>query len=421
MEYIIPIIKMTEEPIGKNLLLEVGLSYAEGILPNIETNEYDRLAAALTDYLNDQNCFQECASLFKEILGHDDPVIRVKEIINMPNEPIPYSDEAKAADENPHNRKKTRTWGGYEDQRLIAGVYRYGLDNWPMVATFVGNGRTRAQCAQRWARGLNPRICKTHWSQAEDEQLKQLVQAYGEKAWTKIAAAFGNRSDVQCRYHYRQIVKGDELPGSFMSLRRGTPVALSAHSFFNQQFSTMIQPQVFIMPTIPLATPIPGVPAVQAATPQVVHTNASVPPQFIPLGTFPSAPLRGPSSLNISPNNSISPTVIPLQNSLASMRMSLNSLPTAAYVNLRGSSSNIQSPTPHAQQPSPITVHTPTQPTPAHTQQQPQPATKSQHFSNNNLQTKQTFTPTVLLPPPPQASKPIETKSEIDSFLDHFK
>ena len=224
---------MTEEPIGKNLLLEVGLSYAEGILPNIETNEYDRLAAALTDYLNDQNCFQECASLFKEILGHDDPVIRVKEIINMPNEPIPYSDEAKAADENPHNRKKTRTWGGYEDQRLIAGVYRYGLDNWPMVATFVGNGRTRAQCAQRWARGLNPRICKTHWSQAEDEQLKQLVQAYGEKAWTKIAAAFGNRSDVQCRYHYRQIVKGDELPGSFMSLRRGTPVALSAHSFFN--------------------------------------------------------------------------------------------------------------------------------------------------------------------------------------------
>jgi len=29
-----------------------------------------------------------------------------------------------------------------------------------VVASFVGNGRTRAQCAQRWSRGLNPKICK---------------------------------------------------------------------------------------------------------------------------------------------------------------------------------------------------------------------------------------------------------------------
>lgn len=411
---------MTEEPIGKDLLMEVGLSYAEGILPTIETNEYDRLAAALTEYLNDQNRFQECASLFKEILGHDDPVIRVKEIINMPNEPIPYSDEAKAADENPHNRKKTRTWGGYEDQRLVAGVYRYGLDNWPMVASFVGNGRTRAQCAQRWARGLNPRICKTHWSQAEDEQLKQLVQAYGEKAWTKIAAAFGNRSDVQCRYHYRQIVKGDEFPGSFMSFRRGTPVALSAHSFFNPQYNTMIQPQVFIMPTLPLANPLAAVSTVNSAVSPVVQST-QVPPQFLPLGPFPSAPLRTQSSLGITSQASLNPSMLSLQNPIPAMRMSLSSLPTSTYLNLRGSSPNVHSPTASLQPLTTLTVNSP-----AHSQSPQVQQPTSQQFQNN-IQPNQSHSPVLLPPPPlhPAAEKIInksnESKSEIDSFLDHFK
>lgn len=417
---------MTEEPIGKNLLMEVGLSYAEGILPTIETNEYDRLSAALTEYLNDQNYFQECAALFKEILGHDDPVIRVKEIINMPNEPIPYSDEAKAADENPHNRKKTRTWGGYEDQRLVAGVYRYGLDNWPMVATFVGNGRTRAQCAQRWARGLNPRICKTHWSQDEDEQLKRLVQAYGEKAWTKIAAAFGNRSDVQCRYHYRQIVKGDELPGSFMSLRRGTPVALSAHSFFNPQYNTMIQPQVFIMPTMPIGNPLAAVQGVG----QVVPPAAPTAPQFLPLGPFPSAPLRNQSNLNISSQASLNPPVLSLQNSIPAMRMSLSSLPTSTYLNLRGSSPNVHSPAPSPQPLTTLTVHSPNHPQPEAaqiSQIQVQQTQVSHEVSQPQFQS-QSHSPSVLFPPPPPhpsaaqlLNKSSESKSEIDSFLDHFK
>ena len=282
----------TEEPVGKSLLVEVGLSYVEGIFPTIDTVDYDRLGAALTDYLDNQKTYEDCSKLFNEVLGKDDPLVRVKEIINTPEEPIVYSEEAQAQDENPHNRKKTRTWGGYEDQRLIAGVYKFGLDNWPMVAQFVGNGRTRAQCAQRWARGLNPRICKKHWSHAEDEQLKQLVQTYGEKSWTKIAAAFGNRSDVQCRYHYRQIVKGDESAGSFMSLRRGTPVALSTQAFYNPQFTSIMQPQIYIMPTLPV---VPAAQIVQA-----------------PPGAYPP---------------SAAPTPMPLNVQAPLMRMSMNTLP----------------------------------------------------------------------------------------------
>ena len=244
---------MSEESVGRDMLVEVGMSFVENIVPSIDTSDYDKLMQCLNDYLTESKTFDECAQVFNDTIGRDDPLLKVREIINIPPDPIPYSEEDQAADENPHNRKKTRTWGGYEDQRLIAGVYKYGLDNWPMVATFVGSGRTRAQCAQRWARGLNPRICKKHWSHAEDEQLKQLVQTYGEKSWTKIAAAFGNRSDVQCRYHYRQLVKGDEGQGSFMSLMRGTPVALSSQAFYSPQFGPqIIQPQVYIMPAMPV-------------------------------------------------------------------------------------------------------------------------------------------------------------------------
>ena len=98
-------------------------------------------------------------------------------------------------------------WSVYEDNRLLAAIYRYGIDNWALISKFVGNNRTRAQCAQRWTRCLNPRICKDTWDQREDALLFQLVGRYGDHSWTKVAEMMGNRSDVQCRYRYSQISK----------------------------------------------------------------------------------------------------------------------------------------------------------------------------------------------------------------------
>ena len=98
-------------------------------------------------------------------------------------------------------------WSTYEDNRLLAAIYRYGIDNWALISKFVGNGRTRAQCAQRWTRCLNPRICKETWEPREDALLIQLVQNFGDHSWTKVAEYMGNRSDVQCRYRYSQITK----------------------------------------------------------------------------------------------------------------------------------------------------------------------------------------------------------------------
>lgn len=245
-----------EKP-GQDLLVEVGMSYVEEIIPSIAPKDYDHLASTLTEYFEQKKTYEEAAAIFTEIIGRDDPIIRVKEILSITDEPIPYSKDLEKEDSQA--RRKTRTWGSYEDQRLIAGVYKFGTDKWRDVAAFVGNGRTRAQCTQRWARGLNPKICKKHWTPAEDEQLKRLVQMYGEKSWTKIASALGNRCDVQCRYHYRQLIKGDEPPRNFMGLGN-RPISESASSFFTPQFQP-IMPQTMFVPGVVVGdarAPMPG-------------------------------------------------------------------------------------------------------------------------------------------------------------------
>lgn len=280
----------SDVPLGKDVLVEVGMSYVEGIMSSIDPRDYDRLASTLSDFLDGTIQFPQASRVFMETIGRDEPLVRVNEILTIPEEPIPYTEEEQAEDN--HNRKKTRTWSACEDQRLVAGVYKYGLDNWPMVAQFVGNGRTRAQCTQRWARGLNPKICKKHWTPAEDEQLKRLVQTYGEKAWTKIAAALGNRSDVQCRYHYRQIIRGDEMPGTFMSLGRGTPFAQSANAFYNSQFRPIVtQPMgLYMVPTVMVPQ------QEEAAPPQTVFGPPPLPPGVL---NAPVNPLR--VSYNVLP------------------------------------------------------------------------------------------------------------------------
>ncbi|OHT01702.1 hypothetical protein TRFO_31404 [Tritrichomonas foetus] len=110
-----------------------------------------------------------------------------------------------------NKRKKCKIWSKIEDERLLAAILKYGLDNWSMISRFIGNNRTRSQCCQRWTRGLDPRISKNQWTYAEDKLLMSLVESHGQKTWTQIAAALGNRSDVQCRYHYQQLLKENSI------------------------------------------------------------------------------------------------------------------------------------------------------------------------------------------------------------------
>ena len=110
---------------------------------------------------------------------------------------------------DPSNRHRHRSppWSTEEDERLIAGIFHYGFSDWQKVSTFVGRGRTRAQCGQRWLRCLDPNMNKEKWTPEEDATLKKLVDLYGIHSWARIAKELGSRTDVQCRYRYVRCAK----------------------------------------------------------------------------------------------------------------------------------------------------------------------------------------------------------------------
>jgi hypothetical protein len=95
-----------------------------------------------------------------------------------------------------------RSWTGTEDLRLLAGILRFGTNDWQQISGFVGSGRSKSQCHQRWNRGLDPRIARDTWTPQQDELLMMLVALYGQKCWTQVSCGLGNRCDVQCRYRF---------------------------------------------------------------------------------------------------------------------------------------------------------------------------------------------------------------------------
>ena len=189
----------------------------------IEEDKINDIKDILIDYIDKRN-YNYSKSKLLEIVSNPSLIDKIRIILDIPDYPIP--EFITLENKTYKNRKKTRTWSTEEDFRLVKGIHKLGLENWNEVSKYVGNGRTRSQCSQRWIRVLDPRIVKINWTQEEDIKLNKLVQIHGEKCWAKISHLMGNRSDVQCRYRYSQIPKnlknidiGDKETSVFPDLR----------------------------------------------------------------------------------------------------------------------------------------------------------------------------------------------------------
>jgi hypothetical protein len=155
-------------------------------------------------YLNDVLSLDRASAIFKSKIGTSLPLLRISRILSVPGAPI----QPRPSDQRSTSaRRKTHIWTEYEDQRLLYALHAHGFENWGEVAQFVGNGRTRAQCSQRWFRGLDPRISRVVWTPEEEQRLINLVRIHGQHSWMRIATELGRRSDSQCRYHYYQIAR----------------------------------------------------------------------------------------------------------------------------------------------------------------------------------------------------------------------
>ena len=96
-------------------------------------------------------------------------------------------------------------------------VETHGEKQWKSIAEHVP-GRNHVQCLQRWKKVLKPGLKKGHWTEEEDQLLRQLVfqareeaaqqctdgQAPGAthtwlKNWGVVAAKISGRTAKQCR------------------------------------------------------------------------------------------------------------------------------------------------------------------------------------------------------------------------------
>ncbi|OHS96344.1 Myb-like DNA-binding domain containing protein [Tritrichomonas foetus] len=199
-------------------LIAVADSYIGEASPKISPETLRILKRVMRSFINGDMTFEDASNEFNNAISTTRPIDRIHAILNVTSTPISSTDSNNSQMQMIGGpRKKTHPWSEYEDQRLLAAIHKYGLDNWAPVSVFVGNRRTRAQCSQRWFRGLDPRISKVLWTAEEEKKLLQLIERYGDRAWTKISTELGNRSDAQCRYHYRQMMKESEIPNSGLS------------------------------------------------------------------------------------------------------------------------------------------------------------------------------------------------------------
>jgi hypothetical protein len=259
-------------PRGRDALFEYGVSMVQSDRGALTLDSQKSLIRILRDFVFEVASKSECSQKLKELIGSNGYIEDLECLMKMDDTPLPAQSDGTVGPEQ--DRRTVRSWSNEEDRRLVGGIYRFGPENWKRVAEFVGNGRTRAQCAQRWIRGLNPKISKRRWTPEEDHRLLQLYADQQDGSWAKIAYILGDRTDVQVRYRYRKLMRMAQL----MENQRSQPQAIPAVTAMPPLTTYAIVPAnmgVFMAPVV--ATSVVALP---------VNTVPTHPPQQTQIESF---------------------------------------------------------------------------------------------------------------------------------------
>ena len=172
------------------------------MIRNVAVECQQAVRTVLYGFITKQFSYENALDKCKGACGPSDPISSLKSMMDE------YGSHNPSYYKNSNSKSKNFTfWSSTEDIRLITGIHKFGLNNFKAVSSYVGSGRTRSQCTQRWNRSLCPLINKSQWSQEEDSLLISSVQQFGDHSWTKVSNVLVGRTDVQCRYRYQLISK----------------------------------------------------------------------------------------------------------------------------------------------------------------------------------------------------------------------
>ncbi|EAY22310.1 Myb-like DNA-binding domain containing protein [Trichomonas vaginalis G3] len=194
-------------------MFDSSLNMYSQLLVGVPKNLMSHMQNLLYKFITNDLTYHQAASHCISLVGTSEPIDKIVMITNILESNVassyynPSGSFSLNGSENPN--KKSKTWSKHDDQRLLAAIHKYGLLDWNKISEFVGNGRSRSQCVQRWSRSLNPLINKTQWTKEEDEKLLRMINKYGKRSWTKISSEIEGRTDVQCRYRYQILTKSE--------------------------------------------------------------------------------------------------------------------------------------------------------------------------------------------------------------------
>jgi hypothetical protein len=103
----------------------------------------------------------------------------------------------------PRKEIKRAKFSEDEDEQIRALVERFGNRAWDEIAQAMGNQRTKRQLRERWQNYLSPTL-EPAYTELEDQMLVGLYAMIGPQ-WARIASAIGNKSAISARNRYRAL------------------------------------------------------------------------------------------------------------------------------------------------------------------------------------------------------------------------